>query len=1364
MVEHKTPKDMATLPALSPAEELVLQFTSLIHEPVTPEIIETCLQQLCPLLDPPSSPWPSSFIPLLRSLQDQGMITWTCQCHNDLLEPLTRQALTTGRLNQMAAIIRKILPISGEPASRMAKKSHRLLREIRLDLYSGNIEAMETALIRYYECPDVSDHESPLVNILGNPFEPHIFHNLPPHIRLHVLHQLSTRAYLNLLSFDRPLAYLGDNKTMASIPEAGRGSLFYLQTTNHLLRDNIEEATEVLKEAGPLLDRSGIRGWLAFNQQNYPKALACFKDDIPAKPKEPFFIGPEGLFYLLTLLQAGKPSYFPLITEYIKTMEEHHPHNPLLPCHQIIGEIIRAQCNQQPHGHIFAVWQQQPDNSLCLLFMALAHYWLNGRLSKSQLSQIQEQNHLARQNGYKWLNRQFDHLYLFGQQEPTGNKSALPPDSLLSIFCLDAPWQRALHALDLISIGGDPGKRDAPRRLIWLIHYKNGFITLTPKEQKLNLNGNWSKGRKISLKRLYQGTDLDFISKQDKNICATIIKTHRRGNDSFSFAMNKTLPALIGHPFLFQEDQPARSVEFIKGEPELQVRNDPDHFHLSINPAIQEDQTHISQENAGRYKIIQVTSQQQEIAKIIGSHGIRLPHQAEPRLLQSLGRLSSCLTVHSDLDIEDQNIILSEPDNRLYVQLQPVGPGLRLIMVLKPLGPDGPQVLPGAGSNTIITKVGQQRRQTRRDLDLENRLAQQIEHQCPTLQEFSDQTWEWLFTDPEECLQVLLELKDLEDLIVEWPEGGKMMVRAQANFNNLHLHIHKKRNWFTVDGKIEVDPDTVFPLRQLLQYIQNNNSRFVPMGQGEFLALSREFKEKLDELNLFSRTDDQNPLIHPLTSHIMEDFANQGAVLNLDQHWQQQRKKIKEARNLQPNIPPGLKAKLRDYQIEGFQWLVRLAHWGMGACLADDMGLGKTIQAITLILTRSNKGPTLVIAPTSVCHNWQYEINKFAPDLKPIIFSGKNRRQLVSSLSENDVLITSYALLQQEAELLASRNWQTIILDEAQAIKNLSTKRSRAAMALEGEFKVITTGTPIENHLGELWTLFNFINPGLLGNRENFNKKFATPIEKDQDQRCLNRLKKLIQPFILRRLKHEVLAELPPRTEVVMWVDMNKEEKALYEALRQNAIERINSSTATTGKKHIQVLAEIMKLRRSCCHPSLIAPDQEIESSKLNLFGKIITELIENEHRALVFSQFVSYLQIIREYLDQQGISYQYLDGSTPARKRREQVDAFQTGDKDLFLISLKAGGTGLNLTAATYVIHMDPWWNPAVEDQASDRAHRIGQHHPLTVYRLATRNSIEEKILAMHKEKRKIANSLLAGSDGGHKLTADELLKLLTS
>jgi SNF2 family DNA or RNA helicase len=423
------------------------------------------------------------------------------------------------------------------------------------------------------------------------------------------------------------------------------------------------------------------------------------------------------------------------------------------------------------------------------------------------------------------------------------------------------------------------------------------------------------------------------------------------------------------------------------------------------------------------------------------------------------------------------------------------------------------------------------------------------------------------------------------------------------------------------------------------------------------------------------------------------------------------------------------------------------------------MGLGKTVQALALISSRAleKKGPTLIVAPTSVCFNWVEEIRRFTPDLNPHLFSeAQDREAALQGLGPQDVLITSYGLLVNEIEKFQQVEWGNMVLDEAQAIKNPVTKRFKAAISVKADFRLATTGTPIENRIDEIWALFRFLNPGLLGSRKGFDKAYSGLEEADEKRESLRRL---LTPFILRRVKSQVLKDLPPRTDVNLTVELSKEEKLHYESLRLHALERLETAEQSDA---ISILTELTRLRRACCHPKLVSPKTKLEGAKLKVLLRLLDDLKASGHRALVFSQFVDHLKIVEVEMKREGYSYLYLDGSTPTKARGKLVKQFQDGEEDFFLISLMAGGTGLNLTAANYVVHLDPWWNPAVEDQASDRAHRIGQKQSVTVYRLITRGTIEEKILALHGEKRELADSLLSGTDKANKLSTEELLNLL--
>ncbi|HEY3998879.1 MAG TPA: DEAD/DEAH box helicase [Candidatus Xenobia bacterium] len=542
-----------------------------------------------------------------------------------------------------------------------------------------------------------------------------------------------------------------------------------------------------------------------------------------------------------------------------------------------------------------------------------------------------------------------------------------------------------------------------------------------------------------------------------------------------------------------------------------------------------------------------------------------------------------------------------------------------------------------------------------------------------------------------------------------------------------------------------------------LMHLLASGRRFLPLGDGRFLELSDTLRKRLNSLRHVAEPHRGRLRLCGLSAGIVQGLIDDVLSAQVSEGWQRQVERLQQMAAFDAGVPSTLQAHLRTYQEEGYKWLCRLTHWGLGACLADDMGLGKTIQSLALLLQRAPGGPALVVAPASVCFNWQQETVRYAPSLRLALYATEERDALLSSAGAYDVVVVTYTLLQINSSAFEKVDWHTVILDEGQAIKNATSKRFEAACALHAAARVVLTGTPVENHLGELWALVHFLNPGLLGTLESFNARFANPIEQGRDVSARTTLRQLIAPFVLRRRKADVLEDLPSCTETVLNVPLSNDEASGYEALRRVAMERLG-----TEENQVRILAEIMRLRRYCCHPALVTGDYSIPSSKLEAFEEVLDELRDNGHKALVFSQFVDHLTIVRRRLEDMGIPYQYLDGGTPLKERQKAVESFQAGAGEVFLISLKAGGVGLNLTAADYVIHLDPWWNPAVEDQATMRAHRIGQQRPVTVYRLITQGTIEEKIVALHRDKRELADQVLEGTDAGGRLSAEELLRLL--
>jgi superfamily II DNA or RNA helicase len=772
----------------------------------------------------------------------------------------------------------------------------------------------------------------------------------------------------------------------------------------------------------------------------------------------------------------------------------------------------------------------------------------------------------------------------------------------------------------------------------------------------------------------------------------------------------------------------------------------------------------LTREGAARASVLQLTRDHKRVIDLIGA-GLEIPGEGVEAAQDLVADLAGLFEVHSQIATAVPETV---GDATIHAQLSSTGSGLRLRLTVQPFLGGGPRYAPGVGGERVITDVNGARCAVFRDLSAERRGLAAVLEALPSLREQGGDDAEWTLEEPEQCLEVVSELQSLDTgVCVEWPAGKKIQVTRRYRSKDFLMTIGGGAgcDWFDVSGRLVLDDGRVLPMQRLIELTRANGGCYLPLGDAGFLALSSGLRRRLDELAVSGAPQADGGLRVSVfaagtLAGTIEDMA-----FDADPEWHARLERLRQSQSLELAAPSSLQAELRPYQTQGFQWMVRLAHWGAGACLADDMGLGKTVQAIAMLLHRAADGAALIVAPTSVCPNWTLELARFAPTLNIRIFGETDRESLMSSVAAFDVVVCSYALLHQEIELLTSRRWHSVVLDEAQAVKNFATKRAQAVLRLSADFRLATTGTPVENRLDELWMLFRFLNPGLLGSRESFNERFSVPIERRQDASARAGLKRLIAPFLLRRNKSEVLSELPPRTEIVHVVEPSEQERAFHEALRRSAIDAITSGRLSPEQRRFQVLVELTRIRRACCDPRLVAGDTGIDGlsgAKLDAFAELALELAAGGHKVLVFSQFVDYLRLLREKLDVLGLSYQYLDGSTAAADRGKAVRAFQSGEGDFFLLSLKAGAYGMNLTAADYVIIADPWWNPAVEDQAAGRAHRMGQQRPVTVYRLVVKDSVEERIMSLHRDKRALAEGLFDGEEFGKALSVEELAALL--
>ena len=609
----------------------------------------------------------------------------------------------------------------------------------------------------------------------------------------------------------------------------------------------------------------------------------------------------------------------------------------------------------------------------------------------------------------------------------------------------------------------------------------------------------------------------------------------------------------------------------------------------------------------------------------------------------------------------------------------------------------------------------------------------------------------------------------LDPLEGEWMIlGRERLVRFRTRHLTPHMEgsIRSGLDWFDVNLELVVDRSR-FGLDALLQLYQNKR-RYLTLDDGTLALLPDEWVThhlqiamELPQI-LVSGGIGRVPRYHaPVLDALVGD-----APVQADDEWKRLSQRLRNFAGLTDTpLPEGLRGELRGYQKHGYDWLTFLGESGFHGILADDMGLGKTVQTLTWLASEVESGraenPTLVVCPTSVATNWVMEAARFTPNLATLKLTGPNRDKLYTQVKDAHVVITTYALLRMDLARLQRRNWHAVILDEAQNVKNPESQTALAAKKLKARHRLALTGTPLENSLLELWSVFDFLMEGFLDEKKNFKARYVrSGAETPED---IEGLRIKVAPFMLRRIKDEVAKELPPKTEQVIKVPLTTEQQKLYDQVRALAKAKVYATIQERGVSGstVTILDALLKLRQVACHPDLvkleIAHDVH-ESSKHEIIHDLIEELVAERHRALIFSQFTSHLKILRDWLDASDIGYFYLDGRT--KNRQDLVDSFNAPDgPPLFLISLKAGGTGLNLTSADYVIHMDPWWNPAVEAQATDRAHRIGQTRPVVVYKVVAENTVEEKILELQDKKRELFASVVdADGIGGSALTMDDI------
>ena len=911
-----------------------------------------------------------------------------------------------------------------------------------------------------------------------------------------------------------------------------------------------------------------------------------------------------------------------------------------------------------------------------------------------------------------------------------------------------------------------------------IIYFFDGLRLKAIIGEKRLPNGEWDKGV------LY--TKSEFIALKYEEMNATDIKIAAalRKLDERRFMSTPEvpliLPLLLGSDRIFVGEyynKPYTPAEVEVESPWLAFQAVGTEIQITSNIAAPKNDgstipdSVVTVDDNGVYHVIAMSPEQRVVIDGMLKTG-SIPSSALASLKQTLEKLDGLVELHTDL-ADLGRMEEKEGSPVLAVRVKPSGDDYEMTVQAAPLLDGLARFSPGEGGASVYDTVEGHTVAVRRDLvsEYENYdlLRSFFETEIGVPYE-SYQTAR--FSASEHLLALMSFVHDNpQAFFMEWPEGEILKFKDSSEFKDVDITVTTNVNWFEVEGSVTLSGKKR-TLEEILEMWKDSDVEgYLRVGEREYAKMSKTLQKHLAAISELGKPDRKGRINVPAiqVGTLAKVLGDEGGLhAEMDEGFKGLLSRMEAAYESSPTLPDGLNATLRDYQMQGYQWMARLDSWGAGACLADDMGLGKTVQALAFLLHKKNSGPSLVVAPKSVVPNWASEAERFTPSLKVTVLNEvSDRKAALEGAVDGELFLVSYGVLVTSVDILKAVIWNVVCLDEAHQIKNRTTRMSQAAMALNAGSRVILTGTPVQNHLGELWNLMQFVNPGLLGSWTHFKDKYINGPEMDDYKREM--LKGLTQPFILRRTKEEVLGELPDKVSYEHMVHLSGDEMAVYENARQllevkYKKNKTRAERAMVQDVKVEFFAELTRLRLMANAMELVNSGWKGGSSKVDALKDILSTLMDSgDNRVIIFSQFTSFLEIIGRMLVKQGYKYLYLDGSTPLKERSMLVTKFQSGLCPIFLVSLKAGGLGLNLTAANYVIIADPWWNPAIEKQAEDRAHRMGQERAVTVIRLVAQHTIEEKILRLHETKRELSDAILEGTDRSFKLSMDDVLDMVS-
>ncbi|MEI7994372.1 MAG: DEAD/DEAH box helicase, partial [Methylococcaceae bacterium] len=1023
--------------ALSNDEQSIMLALAVIYAPIG----QTSLQALLRSTGCFESKTIATIDRLLREkLQKAELMVMTqdgWRCNEEIAERLMRLALKEPWFNKLAQLL-IAEPNYYYPARISA---YHAIKQLRIFLYQGNESAFVANIKRFH-----SEYRQlfavNISRIFFNNFDATWFASLPDQIKFYALiyYLQDGRSHLNDVSMEYQLleqffgAVKHDNSTIV-----------HAVIEERLLRSNFNDVEQWLV-GDSSTDGLKLLATLRFLQNRNDEAIDLFNASLKALKKETGkrnvgIDGLHGYLFNLALLRSRNYNNLQLLKQQVQIVIKQGWHNEFYLLNLILLEAVEIYQGKATAEHSVYLFK---TNKLAYerLFHALLLYWI-GEIKKvagnTFLQELAGFCQQAQQLGYGWyaavsssLLQRLDYKDEICLQIAEHCLQS-PFNQIIDLLPQVSAWQRALDALTQLTAEPLATSVQKELRLIWSLSMDNNAVFLAPKEQSLGKSGRWTKGRPIALKRLYHAmAEFDYLSEQDRRICAHIELEKEPAYYGYSSKEYYTLPshaimATVGHPHIYWVNQESLNipVDISLAEPQLLVKEQQENIHISLIPPIT-TQKIIAQKTASNGLIVYVINDShRQVAEILGKNGLTIPATARQQVIDSIASISSMLTVQSDIGGTSSHAISVDSDSRLHIHLQPVGQGIQIEMFVQPFSDGGPLYKPAVGGTTVLAEIDGKQLQTTRDFKLENRYLNQALSECPEL--YAVKEPKWLLDDAESALEALLHLQALGDFaVLEWPKGKKIQLSREAGLSQVQFSVRKEKDWFSVEGSVQIDGEQVLDMQRLMSLLNSSSGRFLKLEDGQIIALTRELRQRLDDLSGLGEVQKDKVRFHPLAALALDEITD-GMAITASKPWKDQLLRLNEMGDLNPKLPSTLQGELRDYQREGFQWMMRLAHWGAGACLADDMGLGKTVQALALILARAPQGPTLILAPTSVCINWLEECQRFAPTLNVHQFGSGDRQDMLDAAGPFDLMVCSYGLLQTEAERLAQKHWHTLV-------------------------------------------------------------------------------------------------------------------------------------------------------------------------------------------------------------------------------------------------------------------------------------------------------------------------------------------------